>query len=277
MNVEQLLIDNSILHKESEKDFIVKCLNPNHEDRTPSMRIDKVIGVFHCFSCGYKGNLFSLFGVEQNILDIRRQKILRGIEKVRMDTIGLEMPQGYTAVDYSYRDISVETLMKFGAFKHPNFIDRIVFPITDITGRIVCFIGRAVDQRVDGPKYKIEPKGSSVPLFPTPVVPINSSIILVEGIFDMLNLHDNGLTNTVCCFGTSNVNKDKLEVLKMLGANRIDVAFDGDSAGQEGALRVEKLCQDNEMFCRIIPLKQGTDPGSMNSTRINKLRKYLYG
>ena len=35
-------------------------------------------------------------------------------------------------------------------------------------------------------------------------------MILVEGIFDVLNLHDKGLPNAVCCFGTRNISVEKL-------------------------------------------------------------------
>ena len=41
------------------------------------------------------------------------------------------------------------------------------------------------------------------------VKPIQGKVILVEGIYDMLNLQDKGLTNAVCTFGTKNINEDK--------------------------------------------------------------------
>jgi len=56
----------------SGKDAVVKCLSPDHDDGNPSMRIDKVTGMFHCFSCGFKGNLFTFFGAPQSPLEIKR-------------------------------------------------------------------------------------------------------------------------------------------------------------------------------------------------------------
>ena len=58
MTVEELLIEEKIPFKMSPADFIVSCLNPEHDDSNPSMRIDKITGVYNCFSCGYKGNIF---------------------------------------------------------------------------------------------------------------------------------------------------------------------------------------------------------------------------
>ena len=44
-----------------------------------------------------------------------------------------------------------------------------------------------------------------MPFCPAKVKPIQNRVILVEGIFDALNLWDKGLKNTVCCFGTQQV------------------------------------------------------------------------
>ena len=72
MTVEELLVEEKIPFKMSPADFVVSCLNPEHDDSNPSMRIDKITGVFNCFSCGYKGNIFKLFDKPSNYLDIKR-------------------------------------------------------------------------------------------------------------------------------------------------------------------------------------------------------------
>ena len=60
MTVEELLVEEKIQFKVSPADFVVKCLNPEHDDTNPSMRIDKITGVYNCFSCGFKGNIFNI-------------------------------------------------------------------------------------------------------------------------------------------------------------------------------------------------------------------------
>ena len=59
MNVEDLLIKQNVSYIPKGADFEVSCLNPEHPDRNPSMRIDRITGVFNCFSCEFKGNLFT--------------------------------------------------------------------------------------------------------------------------------------------------------------------------------------------------------------------------
>ena len=50
MNVQELLESKQIHFIPKGKDFVVRCLNPEHEDRNPSMRIDPIDGRFNCFS-----------------------------------------------------------------------------------------------------------------------------------------------------------------------------------------------------------------------------------
>ena len=58
--IELLLQQNGISYINKGKSLQVKCLNPSHEDKHPSMNIDSETGVFHCFSCGFSGNRFIL-------------------------------------------------------------------------------------------------------------------------------------------------------------------------------------------------------------------------
>ena len=60
MNVEELLQSKHVPFMPKGKDYVVSCLSPEHDDSNPSMRIDQITGIFHCFSCGYKGNLLCI-------------------------------------------------------------------------------------------------------------------------------------------------------------------------------------------------------------------------
>ena len=105
---------------------------------------------------------------------------------------------------------------------------------------------------------------------------IQGSVILVEGIFDMINLHDKGLTNAVCCFGTNNYNETKLSMLRVQGAEYVEVFFDGDDAGQKAAENIKTECEKVGLVARNIHIKN-TDPGALSQLQVDKLRKKLYG
>ena len=234
MNVETLLTDKNIYFLPKGGDFLVSCLNPEHADKNPSMRIDQITGIFNCFSCGFKGNLFNYFGERANQLQQRRELFKKKLIQKRSESVGLSFPQNSLPFIGNWRNIRPETYRKFEAFQHhdPDFIGRIVFPIKDISGKIVAFQGRHTAEGT--PKYKFTPPGAKLPFFPV-VEFIKGSVILVEGIFDMINLHDKGLTNAVCCFGTNNYNEAKLSMLRVQGAEYVEVFFDGDDPGQQAA------------------------------------------
>ena len=283
MTVEELLVEEKIPFKQSPADFVVQCLNPEHDDSNPSMRIDKITGVFNCFSCGYKGNIFKLFDKPSNYLDIKREKVKQTIDRKRSESVGLLMPKEIVPYVGNERNIKPETYKKFEAFLSVNspFTNRIVFPIKDITGKIVAFNGRILGKNITGqPKYIFHPPRVKLPLYPltTLFTPNKGRVLLVEGIYDVINLHDKGLTNAVCCFGTHNITTEKLQLLKMKGVEQVDIFFDPDEAGKKASEMVVDMCQKVELkyYEVTIPPDLG-DAGALSETSVLKLKENLYG
>ena len=187
----------------------------------------------------------------------------------------MSFPKNIVPYIGNWRNIKPATYKRFEAFQHhdPDHIGRIVFPVRDISGRIVAFNGRHTTGGT--PKYMISPAGAKMPLFPV-VEPIQGSVILVEGIYDMINLHDKGLTNAVCCFGTKNINEEKLKMLSIQGVESVDIFFDGDDAGQTAAREVREMVERVGLHPRNVHLKD-SDPGALTETRVEKLKSKLYG
>ena len=276
VTVEELLKQQNISFQPKGADFIIRCLNPEHEDKNPSMRIDQLTGIFNCFSCSFKGNIFYYFGEKPNQLQLRREKLKRSIEAKRAESIGLAFPSNYSDYVGNWRGISKETYKQFEAFEHhgSEFIGRIVFPIRDSRNKIKAFIGRHTSQGV--PKYYIYPSKAKLPLYPN-VEPFHGHIMLVEGIFDLLNLWDNGIKHAICCFGIKNINEDRLKILKMKGVDTVDIFLDGDKPGQDAAMEIQRLCNRVDLQSRNIALKDDQDPGSLTKNQIEKLTGRLYG
>lgn len=277
MKVVDLLQERKLYFKVSGRDYLVKCLNPEHEDKNPSMRIDNITGIYNCFSCGFKGNIFKLFGAPSNFLDIKRQKLTDAIEQKRSSSVGLPFPKGSLPFKGNWRNIKPETYEHFEAFQHheTQFIGRVIFPIRDITGKITAFNGRHMNFKAEK-KYMIHPSQASLPLYPYSVKPIKDRVILVEGIFDMINLFDKGLTNAICCFGTNNVDSNKLSILKMQGVMGVDIIFDGDRAGREAAENIKILAGRLGLIPNIYPMKDNVDPGSLTEEQVRNLGERLY-
>jgi DNA primase len=243
------------------------------------MRIDRITGVYNCFSCGFKGNIFNYYDAPSNPLDIRREQARRKIEEKRASSVGLKMPKNFMPYVGNWRQISPETYKLFDAFVHPDkpFTGRISFPIKDLTGKISAFNCRT-QSPTDVPKYIIHPPKAVLPLFPARVRPIKGRVILVEGIFDALNLHDKGLTNSLCCFGTRNIDIEKLKLLKMQGVEGIDILFDPDAAGQEAAVGIVEMCEIAGLLSKNIKLPiQLEDAGALTKEKVKDLKETLYG
>lgn len=277
MNVIDVLTKYKVHFIPSGNDYLIKCLNPNHEDSNPSMRVDKVTGIFHCFACGHKGNLFTNYGIEQSKLDILRNKIKKKVEQVTMERVGLQMPEDAVYWDTRYRNIEAETYKRFKAFTYEDqFPNRLVFPLFDITGKITNFCSRSFDAFEKKQRYKFYPPGASTPLFPMTVKPVYSTIVIVEGIFDMLNMYDKGVKYCVTAFGTQTVDEEKLSLLRMMGVSEIHLMFDGDTPGQDAAQKLIPFMESKGFLVKNIDLRQyfgeGTDPGGLTSEQVNKLR-----
>lgn len=282
--VEDILNKNNIEHRVSGADFLIHCLNPEHDDRNPSMRVNNINGVYHCFSCGYKGNIFKFFGEKPVGIEILRLSLDESIKAKEMENIGLKIPSDAVPFAEDYRGIKPSTYIKFKAFEYEEeFPTRIMFPIYDILGNIVVFHGRHKDP-YGKPKYMNYPRKVNLPIFPPRPNKVNGDVILVEGIFDLLNLYDKGITNVVTSFGTKSFDQEKVKHLKLLGVNSVSVFFDNDigradgkNPGQEAAANARALIEKNGMFCQNIAFPNGSDPGSLNLNQVEKLKDQLYG
>lgn len=282
MNVEDLLTKKGIYYIPKGADVIVQCLNPEHDDKNPSCRIHKITGAIHCFSCGFSGNIFALFGIQRDFIGEKAFQLLNKIQDIKMTTSGLTIPVGSLPFSRDYRNISGDTYQKFEAFTNDaeEYKDRLIFPLRDITGRIVVFQGRHFFSNDKQRKYYNFP--SHVRLFPYPqiVKPVQRSIILVEGIFDMLNLHDKGLTNVVCSFGTITLSENNMNLLspfKFQGVNKIFVMFDGDEAGNKNAkLLVDRIIKASMFEAEVITIEEGSDPGEFSRKEVDLLRGSIY-
>ena len=280
-NVIDILNDRQIKTREAGRDYLVLCINPEHDDSNPSMRIDKVTGIFHCFSCGHKGSIFQKFGAEPNHIDLGVARLQDTIRKMLYNT-NLVIPADAVPFCRDYRGISAHVYMEANAFtsnSEEEFKDRIMFPIEDIRGNIKVFIGRALHSDVDS-KYLFYPKRVTPPLFPAHPEVWKNTLIIVEGIFDALNLMDKGVYNVITAFGThtlAKTYKEKLSHYKILGVHKFYIMFDGDEAGLVAGRRLETLLNENGFNAEQIELSGGSDPGDLTDISIRNLMLELYG
>ena len=279
----ELLDLKGIEYRDTGGDVLIHCLNPEHEDRNPSLRVDPETGVFHCLSCGFgKGipSIFHYFNEEHYRQSPQLLKVRRRISDIRKSTANLPIPESAMMFDQDFRGIKAETFKRYFAFQQTeDWEGRVVFPITDAVGRNIMFLGRNVDSSAP-PKYMVRPKKVSPPIFP---VRYNSPIlILTEGIFDMLNLEDKGIHYVSCCFGTHQFTldniADKFMPFIISGTSHIVILLDNDSSGDKAAKLLSKMIRDKTRVTPIIAnylLPGEKDPGDLNQEEVDTLAKQI--
>lgn len=282
--VENLLKEKGVAFNVSGRDFLVKCFNPEHDDSNPSMRVDKTTGVFHCFACGYKGDLFKYYGIFTNLTFIKVAKLKEKLKQLTIDRDGLEIPPVAIPYTRSFRGISAATLQEFDAFYVPGeskelrgFEDRIIFPIKDITGKIRVFQGRHTMSQ-GNPRYLNYPPHVALTPYPAAIKEKTKSLVLVEGLFDMLNLQDKGMHNAVCVFGTNTLQKDaktKMLTYKAQGISHVFIMFDGDDAGRDAAKKIKPLIEELDFIVEIINLEDDQDPGELSQEYVDSIKEYV--
>ena len=167
------------------------------------------------------------------------------------------------------RGIKVETLETFDVGYCSKGIMRglVCFPIHDEEGQLVAYAGRRLrptDIATYG-KYKF-PKGFRKELVLYNLHRVQEQmktdgVILVEGFFSVLALHQAGLTNVVAAMG-SELSHHQAELLA--SASDVIVLFDGDPAGNAGAdLARDRLAAQGTVV-RVARLPEGTQPDALS-------------
>ena len=144
------------------------------------------------------------------------------------------------------------------------FRGRILFPIFDLHQRIVGFGGRII--REGQPKYLNSPESSiyhkGEVLYGLQVAKRYATekdcVIIVEGYFDLLTLHQYGLNHSVATLGTA-LTTQHIRTLKRYTKNLITL-FDADQAGVQATLRSLPLFLEEEVAGKTIVLPKGEDP-----------------
>ncbi|MBI5273168.1 MAG: DNA primase [Chlamydiia bacterium] len=151
--------------------------------------------------------------------------------------------------------------------ERPFFSDRITIPIRDALGAVIGFSARKYKTETFGGKYINTPE---TPLFKKSKVLFGLSFsrksiakerkaLIVEGQIDALRLIYAGFPWTVAGQGTA-FGAEMVQELIHLGIRQAYLAFDGDSAGQEAAVKVGNLFQKEGIEVRVLSLPPAQDP-----------------
>ena len=149
---------------------------------------------------------------------------------------------------------------------YDRFRDRLVFPLLWTGGRVVGFGGRALDDSepkyLNSPETRVYHKGHYLYGLAQarPALRASREAILVEGYMDTLSLYEAGFHNVVASAGTA-LTIEQARILSRY-ADRVFVAYDGDTAGVTAATKAAELLVRLGVKVRITEFPDGADPDS---------------
>lgn len=142
------------------------------------------------------------------------------------------------------------------------FRNRIMFPIIDVSGNVIAFGGRVMDD--SKPKYK---NSSDTPVFKKSrnLFALNfarhhcsETMILCEGYMDVIALHSAGFENAVATLGTA-ITSEQARMMSRY-TKKVIISYDADEAGQKAAMRAVKMLGDVGLDVTILKIPGAKDP-----------------
>ena len=213
----------------------------------------------------YQNSLFTSLG--KNAIEYLEG---RNIDKETIKKFGIGLSiQKVSLTDYLVnKKYSVDKLNEVGITNDNGddiFINRIMFPIYDLSGNPVAFSGRIYNTK-DTSKYvntketdKFK-KGKILYNYHIAKEHLkkNDTIIIMEGQMDVIRASTIGINNCIATMGTA-LTKDHRNILKNM-ANNIILCFDGDAAGEKATISAIELLEDTGINIKVVRLPNGMDP-----------------
>ncbi|MBR4969233.1 MAG: DNA primase [Alistipes sp.] len=165
---------------------------------------------------------------------------------------------------------------------YDRFRERVMFPVHNVSGRIVAFGGRTLrtDKKVakyqNSPESEIYSKKNEIYglFFAKKAIQQQNYAIMVEGYTDVISMHQSGVENVVASSGTS-LTTEQIRLLARFTKN-ITVMYDGDSAGQKASLRGIDMILKEGLNVRVVLLPVEHDPDSFaRSHSAEEVRSYV--
>ena len=248
--------------------------------------IEKLANMYN-FKLDYtKSNNYTNFNLLEKINSFYKQNLIhnqsaynylkeRGLYDSTIEKFGLGYaPSSKAQLDFiNSINVPINEAIELGVFAkgengvYARLIERITFPIFSTNNKIIAYGGRTLKN--DYAKYinytntKIFNKSKTFYglNFAREKILRKKEIIITEGYMDVIMLHQAGYSNAVATLGTALTN-EHLPQLKKMGV-KIIIAYDGDNAGINAALKASILLAQNSFDGGTVIFEAGKDPADM--------------
>ena len=169
-----------------------------------------------------------------------------------------------------------------GKSYYDRFAGRVMFPIHNVTGRVIAFGGRTlrtdkkVAKYVNSPETDIYHKSKVLYgiYHAKKTIIADDNAFLVEGYTDVISLHQAGIENVVASSGTS-LTVEQIRLIRRY-TNNITILYDGDFAGIKASLRGIDLVLEEGMNVKVLLFPDGEDPDSYSKkVSTEELKRFI--
>lgn len=149
-----------------------------------------------------------------------------------------------------------------------RFWGRVIFPVHTISGKVVAFGGRILQNNAKAAKYVNSPESEIYHksdhlyglYFSKQAIMQKDRCILVEGYLDVISMHQAGIQNVVASSGTS-LTTGQIKLIHRFTDN-VTLLYDGDKAGIKASIRGIDMLLEEGMNINVVLLPEGEDPDS---------------
>ncbi len=233
--------------------------NEKVDNRSVDYKIYEIASKF------YQNNLNSSLG--KNAIEYLEKRGLSR-EIVKKFGIGLSLNKSTLTNLLVNKGIKLDKLIELGlsnTLSNDLFLNRIMFPLFDLSGNVVAFSGRIYNMK-DSSKYintketPIFKKGNLLYNYHNAREHLkkNDYVIIMEGFMDVIRASTVGINNCVATMGTA-FTKEQATIIRKMTDNVI-LCFDGDKAGEDATISAINVLEAIGINPKIIRLENDLDP-----------------
>jgi DNA primase len=270
--------------RRSGRDQYRGCCPIHRGDGRDAFHVNLAQNIFHCFACGIGGTVLDFVAAMERCSVFEAAQKLQAMtcssvpmistpneKKLVTERRRVSSPLNFklTGIDCRHpylaeRGITEQTAREFGVgfYSGPGLMHRrLVIPIHNAEGQRLAYCGRSVDQTQ--PRYRV-PSGfvKSEILFNMhrAGAASESSVVVVEGFFDCMKVHQAGIRSVVALMGSVLYEPQRRVLLERF--NRVILLLDGDPTGRRASLVIsQRLRPDCDV--RVISLPDGAQPDQL--------------
>lgn len=271
MKMNDMSFPEAVRHLAGKTGVVIPERILTREEKERSSVRDEINRINQMAATYFSGNLFSPAGMEAR--EYLRNRGMRD-EVIKEFCLGFALDGWRYLKEYFEKArVSLKLVEQAGLIIpksngggsfYDRFRGRLIFPIEDISGKVIAFGGRILGN--GEPKY-LNTSESPVYIKGKNLYGLNRAkedirkkghVILVEGYFDLISLWGAGIRNVIATLGTA-LTRDHVDLIRRY-TEQVVVVFDPDIAGKKALARSIELFLSGNIRAKAVILPDGYDP-----------------